>query len=103
MKRGTRKILKTLKNHREKMSVPVNVHMPKIMCMLIKLGVRTYIHNIHQLSNPGRFPRLHNTDKSPLALKINPASQLTHYLTFWTSFRHYQLLQSLPQMLHHNN
>ena len=47
-----RKILKTLKNHREKMSVQVNVRMSQIRCMLIEVGVRTYVRNIRQLSNP---------------------------------------------------
>ena len=40
-KRRTRKILKFLKNHRQKMSVRVNVRMSKIMRMPIKVGVRT--------------------------------------------------------------
>ena len=35
-------ILKILRNHREKMSVRVNVRMSKIMRTLIKVGVRTY-------------------------------------------------------------
>ena len=38
----TRKILKSLKNLREKMSVRLNVRMTKIMCTPLKLGVRTY-------------------------------------------------------------
>ena len=38
----TRKILKTLKNHRGKMSVRVNVRMSKIMRTPIKVSVRTY-------------------------------------------------------------
>ena len=40
-KRRTRKILKFLENHRQKMSVRVNVRMSKIMRMPIKVGVRT--------------------------------------------------------------
>ena len=35
-------MLKTLKNHNEKMSVRVNVRMSKIMRTPIKLGVRAY-------------------------------------------------------------
>ena len=38
----TRKILRTLTNHRENMSVLVNVRMSKIMRTLVKVGVRTY-------------------------------------------------------------
>ena len=38
----TRKILKTLKNHRGKMSVRVNVRMSKIMRTPIKVSVHTY-------------------------------------------------------------
>ena len=34
------------------MSVQVNVRMSQIRCMLIKVGVRTYVRNIRQLSNP---------------------------------------------------
>ena len=34
--------MKTLKNHKEKMSVRVNVRISKIMCKQIKVGVRTY-------------------------------------------------------------
>ena len=40
-KRRTRKILKFLENHRQKMSVRLNVRMSKIMRMPIKVGVRT--------------------------------------------------------------
>ena len=44
-----RKISKTLKNHREKMSGRVNVHMSKIMRTPIKVGVRTYAtYDIYQ-------------------------------------------------------
>ena len=42
-KRRTRKILKSLKNHRANMGVFVNVRMSKIMCKPIKIGVRTYV------------------------------------------------------------
>ena len=38
----TRKILKTLKYHMEKMSIRVNVHMSKIMCMPINVGIHTH-------------------------------------------------------------
>ena len=38
----TRKILKTLKNHWKKISVRVNIHMSKIICSPIKVGVHTY-------------------------------------------------------------
>ena len=38
----TRKILKTLKNHRSKMNVRVNVRMARIIRTLIKVEVRTY-------------------------------------------------------------
>ena len=38
----TRKILRTLTNHRENMSVLVNVRMSKIMDTPIQVGVRTY-------------------------------------------------------------
>ena len=38
----TRKTLKTLKNHKEKMSIHVNVRMSKIMRTPIKVGVRRY-------------------------------------------------------------
>ena len=38
----TRKILKTLKNHWKKISVHVNIHMSKIICSPIKVGVHTY-------------------------------------------------------------
>ena len=38
----TRKILRTLTNHRENMSVLVNVRMSKIMGTPIKVVVRTY-------------------------------------------------------------
>ena len=37
----TGKNLKTLENHREKMTVRVNVRMPKIMRTPKKVGVRT--------------------------------------------------------------
>ena len=37
------KILKTLKNHWEKMSVRVNIGMPKIMRTSIKVSVRMYV------------------------------------------------------------
>ena len=37
-----RKILRTLTNHRENMSLLVNVRMSKIMGTPIKVGVRTY-------------------------------------------------------------
>ena len=47
----TRKILKTFKNHREKMSIFINVWMSKIMHTPIKAGVCTYV-DMHQLSNP---------------------------------------------------
>ena len=44
-----RKISKTLKNHREKMSGRVNVRMSKIMRTPIKVGVRTYAtYDIYQ-------------------------------------------------------
>ena len=39
---------------------------------------------------------------SPVASKINSTFRLTHHLTPWTSFTHYQFLHSLPQMLDHN-
>ena len=39
----------------------------------------------------------------PVSSKINPASQLTHQLTTWTSTTCYHFLHSLPQMLQHNN
>ena len=47
-----KKILKTLQNHREKMSVRVNVRMSKIMRTPIKVGVHTYVRDVSQLSNP---------------------------------------------------
>ena len=59
--------MKTLKNHREKMSIRANVHMSKIMSTPIKLGVRTYLTYVncqtldevsnHQAKNVKRFGR----------------------------------------------
>ena len=43
--------MKTLKNHRGKMSVRANVRMSKIMRTLIKEGVRTYVRDEHQVPN----------------------------------------------------
>ena len=37
-----KKIMKSLKNHRGKMSAHVNILMSKIMCMPIKIGICTY-------------------------------------------------------------
>ena len=50
-----RKVLKTLNNHREKMSVLVNVRMSKIISMPISRHM--YISNVHQLLNPVRGTR----------------------------------------------
>ena len=49
------KILKTLKNHWEKMSVRVNIGMSKIMRTSIKVGVR--------MLNPGYFYIEKNTSR----------------------------------------
>ena len=43
IKYKNQKNLKTLKNHREKMSVRVNVRMSKIMCMPVKVFTRMYV------------------------------------------------------------
>ena len=45
-----RKILKTFKNHREKMSVHVNVCTSKIMCMSIKVGIYIYMAHTNCLT-----------------------------------------------------
>ena len=37
------------------MSVRVNVRMSNIMRTPIKVGVRMYVHKVHQLSNPESF------------------------------------------------
>ena len=39
----TRKIFKTLKNHWEKMGIHVNKYSSKIMCISVKVGIRTYM------------------------------------------------------------
>ena len=54
----TRKILKTLKNRREKMSVRVNASMSKIMCMSIIVGVCTYATH----ANGRSLSKTHNFD-----------------------------------------
>ena len=45
--------MKILKNHREKISVHVNVLMYKIMCTAIKVGIHIYAMSENQGSTTG--------------------------------------------------
>ena len=59
--------MKISKNHREKMSVHVNVHMSKIMHISIKVGVHTL-----NPANAKIFNRICGIE--PFSTKFNPVS-----------------------------